>query len=175
VDNVDKNPGEEIVLKGAEIAVVGGKTILDRSSLDSITSRFTVVDNFKDKKIVVFKYKAKKRYRIKTGHRQLQTILEVAEISSPELNFDIEAAGEVKIEEKEKEKEKAAEIVKEKKISTEPKKAAIKKVATVKGKPASGIKPTTKVTSGKTVKKKVDKMKITSQKPGSKKQAGKKK
>ncbi|MBS20067.1 MAG: 50S ribosomal protein L21, partial [Chloroflexi bacterium] len=40
-----------------------------------------VVESGKDKKIVVFKYKAKTRYRRKNGHRQQYTDLRVTEIS----------------------------------------------------------------------------------------------
>ena len=39
-----------------------------------------VVDRGKDKKIIVFKYKAKTRYRKKNGHRQLYTDLKVTDI-----------------------------------------------------------------------------------------------
>lgn len=177
VDNISKAPGEEIVVNGAEIAVIGGRTILDRSSLDSITSRFTVVDNYKGEKVIVFKYKAKKRYRVKTGHRQLQTLLEVAEISSPNINFDMEAVAEEVVK---KEKVETAEGVKRTKVASAGQgKAAAKKAQTVKGKPGAGagdkVKSSAETTPRKTVRKKVEKLKITSQKPGTKKQAGKKK
>ncbi len=38
----------------------------------------------KDKKIVVFKYKAKTRFRKKTGHRQRFTRLQIKELVAPE-------------------------------------------------------------------------------------------
>jgi large subunit ribosomal protein L21 len=39
-----------------------------------------VVDHVKGPKIVVFKYRPKKRYRVKTGHRQQYTRLVVDSI-----------------------------------------------------------------------------------------------
>jgi large subunit ribosomal protein L21 len=39
-----------------------------------------VVDNFRGEKIVVFKYKPKKRYRRRTGHRQSLTKLAITSI-----------------------------------------------------------------------------------------------
>ncbi|KUK14124.1 MAG: 50S ribosomal protein L21 [Clostridia bacterium] len=42
--------------------------------------RFKVLEHGKDKKIIVFKYKRKKNYRRKRGHRQLFTKLEVENI-----------------------------------------------------------------------------------------------
>ncbi len=42
----------------------------------------------KSKKIIVFKYKPKVRYRKKTGHRQLYTRLVIDKIIGPEANQD---------------------------------------------------------------------------------------
>lgn len=42
----------------------------------------TVLRQGKGKKLVVFKYKPKKRYRRKTGHRQNLTMLSIKEISA---------------------------------------------------------------------------------------------
>ena len=39
-----------------------------------------VLEQAKDKKIVVFKYRPKKRYKKKTGHRQLYTLVEITKI-----------------------------------------------------------------------------------------------
>lgn len=43
----------------------------------------TAVGDVRGKKIIVFKYKAKTRYRKKTGHRQSYTRLEVKDIVTP--------------------------------------------------------------------------------------------
>jgi len=173
VDNIDKNPGEEIIVSGAEMAVIGDETILEKSSLGSVTSRLKVVERFKDDKVVVFRYKAKKRYRVKTGHSQQKTLLEVTEISSPDIIFDemviaAEAVKEEKIAAKGMEKKAKA-------ASADKGKAAVKKVQVAKEKPKTGGKSPTGAAPKKTVRKKVEKLKITSQKPGTKKQVDKKK
>lgn len=41
----------------------------------------TVVDQIKGPKIIVFKYRPKKHYRVKTGHRQQYTRLKIDSIS----------------------------------------------------------------------------------------------
>ena len=41
-----------------------------------------VLKQGKDKKVIIFKYKAKKRYRKKTGHRQLFTEVEILKIET---------------------------------------------------------------------------------------------
>jgi len=43
----------------------------------------TAKGEFKDKKIIVFKYKPKVRYRKKTGHRQFNTKLTIDKINQP--------------------------------------------------------------------------------------------
>ena len=40
-----------------------------------------VLEQGKDKKVIIFKYKAKKRYKVKKGHRQLFTEVEITKIS----------------------------------------------------------------------------------------------
>jgi large subunit ribosomal protein L21 len=42
----------------------------------------TVLRQGRGKKLIVFKYKAKKRYRRKTGHRQSLTMLSIKEINA---------------------------------------------------------------------------------------------
>lgn len=39
-----------------------------------------ILESGKGKKIIVFKYKAKKRYKKKTGHRQLFNLVEISKI-----------------------------------------------------------------------------------------------
>ncbi|MCK4520449.1 50S ribosomal protein L21 [Candidatus Parcubacteria bacterium] len=41
-----------------------------------------VLKQGKEKKVIIFKYKAKKRYRKKTGHRQLFTEVEILKIET---------------------------------------------------------------------------------------------
>ena len=76
----------------------GGAVELDRVLLiadgDDITAGEPLVDgarvlataqkNGRGKKIIVFKYKPKVRYRKKTGHRQLYTRLSIDRIIGPE-------------------------------------------------------------------------------------------
>jgi len=42
----------------------------------------TVVDHFKGPKLIIFKYRPKKHYRVKTGHRQQYTRLRVDKIET---------------------------------------------------------------------------------------------
>ena len=52
-------------------------------NIEGATVQATVVDQVKGDKIVVFKYKSKNRYRVKTGHRQKYTRLKIDRIIVP--------------------------------------------------------------------------------------------
>ena len=70
-----------MVSDGAEVAV--GSPVLDAASVTA-----EVVDQTRGRKINVFKYKAKTRYRRLRGHRQLHTDLRISQISLGEQTWD---------------------------------------------------------------------------------------
>jgi large subunit ribosomal protein L21 len=81
VDRLANPVGEEVtfddvlMLTDGATATVGSPTVAGAA----VTAR--VVSAARGPKIVVFKYKAKKRYRRTRGHRQEQSILEVLAVS----------------------------------------------------------------------------------------------
>ena len=70
-----------MVSDGAEVAV--GSPVLDAASVTA-----EVVGQTRGRKINVFKYKAKTRYRRLHGHRQLHTDLRISQISLGEQTWD---------------------------------------------------------------------------------------
>ncbi|MBV8084401.1 MAG: 50S ribosomal protein L21 [Chloroflexi bacterium] len=81
VEKLDVEPGSEIELGDVlmvsdEGTVTTGKPVVENAR---VVARVLAQD--RDKKIVVFKYKPKKRYRRKTGHRQSITRLAIKEIT----------------------------------------------------------------------------------------------
>jgi large subunit ribosomal protein L21 len=82
VEKLPVEPGTEIMLDQVLLVsddnnqvLVGTPTVL------GARVRATVVDQFRGEKIIVFKYKPKKRYRRKMGHRQDLTRLAIQEIT----------------------------------------------------------------------------------------------
>ena len=82
VEKLPVEPGTEIMLDQVLLVsddnnqvVVGTPIVL------GARVRATVVDQFRGEKIIVFKYKPKKRYRRKMGHRQDLTRLAIQEIT----------------------------------------------------------------------------------------------
>ena len=63
------------------LLVSGDEVIVGSPVIENAKVTATVEDQNKDKKIVVFKYKPKKQYRKKHGHRQPYTLVKIDSIS----------------------------------------------------------------------------------------------
>ena len=116
--------------------------------LSSVTVDTTVVEHFKGEKVTIFKYRAKQRYRVKTGHRQQYSRVLVNSIAFPGKSKTVKVT--------EPESEKAAKPAKKRtasKTSSSAKKPAARPAARVTSKkaaasksPASEKKPAAKTT-----------------------------
>ena len=81
VDKIEAEPGTAInidkVLLIAGDAVKVGSPYVNGAKVSAV-----VESHGKDKKIIVFKYKPKKDYRRKNGHRQQYSVIKIGEISA---------------------------------------------------------------------------------------------
>jgi large subunit ribosomal protein L21 len=59
-----------------------GSTRIGTPVVDGVTVTAHVDEHFRGEKLIIFKFKAKKRYRRKTGHRQELTRLTITGISA---------------------------------------------------------------------------------------------
>lgn len=82
VEKLDVEAGAMIDIK--EVLVVGkpGETLVGAPYVEGATVKAIAVENGKAKKVVIFKYKAKKDSRKKQGHRQPYTKLEIKAINA---------------------------------------------------------------------------------------------
>jgi len=60
----------------------GENVNIGRPVLDNVAVKGHIVEQGKDKKIIVFKYKKRKRYRRKLGHRQQYTEIKIDSIEA---------------------------------------------------------------------------------------------
>jgi len=72
--------GETVTLDRVHLVVDGDKVVVGTPTVEGARVIADIVDQGKKDKVIVFKYKAKTRYRKKTGHRQLYTRLSIKEI-----------------------------------------------------------------------------------------------
>jgi large subunit ribosomal protein L21 len=80
VDLLTSQAGEQIVLNSVLLLVDGEKVAVGTPVIKGVRVEATIVDHIKGPKLVIFKYRPKKRIRVKTGHRQLYTRLKVDSI-----------------------------------------------------------------------------------------------
>lgn len=81
VEKLDKEIGDVVVFD--EVLLIGGEnTIVGTPLVNGATVTAKVDKQGKGKKIIVYKYKAKKNYRRKQGHRQPYTRLVVEAINA---------------------------------------------------------------------------------------------
>lgn len=80
IEKVDKKEGEEIIFNEVLLIEKGGKLEIGTPLVPGAKVIGKVIKQGKGKKIIVFKYKPKKRYRVKKGHRQPFTEVEITKI-----------------------------------------------------------------------------------------------
>jgi large subunit ribosomal protein L21 len=73
-------PGQTVTLDKVLLVADDQGVRVGQPTVEGAKVRATVLEHGKGRKVVVFKYKAKNRYRRKTGHRQWFTRLRVDEI-----------------------------------------------------------------------------------------------
>lgn len=80
VEKLPYEVGQQIELDNVLLLAGDDGIQIGQPSLSGVLVKATVVDQFRGKKILVFKYKPKNRYRKRRGHRQSYTRLRVDEI-----------------------------------------------------------------------------------------------
>jgi len=80
VDRLADEEGAEVELERVLMLVDGDNYTVGTPEVEGVKVKATVAAHFKGKKIIVFKYHPKKRYRLKKGHRQQYTRLAIDKI-----------------------------------------------------------------------------------------------
>ena len=80
VDRFDSEIGEQVDLERVLLIADGEEIEVGTPLIEGAKVQATVVGQIKGPKIVVFKYKPRNRYRVKSGHRQKYTRLKIDSI-----------------------------------------------------------------------------------------------
>jgi len=80
VDLLEAEVGQNIELGSVLLLVDGEQISVGAPAVNGARVNSTVVEHFKGPKIVIFRYRPKKRIRVKTGHRQHYTRLQINSI-----------------------------------------------------------------------------------------------
>lgn len=80
IEKLDKKAGEDVVFNEVLLLEKGKKVEIGTPFVKGAKVTGKILGQGKGKKVIVFKYKAKKRYQVKKGHRQQFTEVEILKI-----------------------------------------------------------------------------------------------
>jgi len=80
IEKIDKKEGREITFKEVLLLEKNRKLEIGTPFIKGAKVVGKILSQGKDKKVIVFKYKPKTRYKKKAGHRQLFTEIEIIKI-----------------------------------------------------------------------------------------------
>jgi large subunit ribosomal protein L21 len=80
IEKLDKKEGEEVIFKEVLLLEKNKKLEIGTPFVEGAEVSAKVLSQGKGKKLIAFKYKAKKRYKVKKGHRQPFTEIEISKI-----------------------------------------------------------------------------------------------
>jgi len=175
VDRLPVEPGADIKLEQVLLLADGDKVTVGTPIVKDTPVWARVVAHFKGPKVVIFNYRAKKRIRVKTGHRQNYTRLLVEQIGGTELAPRSKPENAVSAEEEKPAKgEKPARLEpKEPEVVAEEAGAEKKPTKAASTKSSTSAKKPAKSAPAKRASTKAAPKKTPSRKPTTKKPAGK--
>ena len=121
IEKLNANVGDKVEFDEVLVLGEGADIKVGTPFLDGVKVYGTVTENGKGKKVIIFKYKSKKDYRKKQGHRQPYTMVEITglgadkpakkEAPKTEAAPEAEAAAETKKPAKSLKSMKKAELI----------------------------------------------------------------
>lgn len=139
IERLDVEASQKVVFEEVLLIEDGKKTLIGTPFIENAAVRAEVLENFKDKKVLVFKKKRRKQYRRTKGHRQQLSRVRIEQIIP---SFEVKAKKEALPKEKPKEEiaKKPDVIAKKKPVKKTEKAGAI----AAKQKPRAAKKPVAK-------------------------------
>jgi large subunit ribosomal protein L21 len=154
VNRLDAKEGSKVTFDNILLLDNAGKVVLGTPSIKGAAVEAKILKHLKDDKVIVFKKKRRKGYKVKNGHRQFLTEIVVEKILEKGTKLKLDTKAEVKesksaVEKKPADKKAVAKKAVVKKAVA--KKPAVKKVVSKKpaDKKAVAKKPVTKKTTKK--------------------------
>lgn len=80
VERLTGEVGDSIELDDVRLIVDGDKVVADRDTLEASSVKAVIRGHGRGDKVYAFRFKRRKRVRVKRGHRQYYTEIEVTEI-----------------------------------------------------------------------------------------------
>jgi large subunit ribosomal protein L21 len=81
VERLPHEVGESFMIDDVLLVGDGDSTVVGQPNVEGASVKVTVAEQFRDKKVIVFKYRQRTNYRVKRGHRHYYTRLRIDEIT----------------------------------------------------------------------------------------------
>ena len=81
VNRLEKESGKKITFDKVFLIEDKGKVTLGSPLIDKVSISASIIDHLKGDKVIVFKKKRRKGYKVKNGHRQYLTKIKIDNIS----------------------------------------------------------------------------------------------
>jgi len=166
IDLLPDEVGKKKIFDKVLLLSTDGRTEIGEPYLKGVSVDTTIISHFKAPKIIVFKYRAKQRYRVKTGHRQKYSRVLVDSIAFPGKSAVAKKSTDTSNSKKSAAAQKSSSAAKQ--ITTKPKPVskkaapgqavkstavAAKKTVPIKAKSTSSKKPAASSTKKSTISK----------------------
>ncbi len=132
VEKIKGDAGDKIEVGETIFLSTNGDRVVTKEELANVKVKGEIVEQTKDDKIIVFKYKPKKGYRRKRGHRRLLTRVLIEDISFPGKPDKPKEVEEKPTKSEKKVKKKPKAVAKSKTKAKVEKKAAKTKTKTTR-------------------------------------------
>jgi large subunit ribosomal protein L21 len=130
VDQLPESVGNKKVFDKVLLVVNGSDSLVGSPYLSEASINATISEHFKGPKIVIFNYRPKERYRVKTGHRQQYTRVLIDSIKFPGKSEEAKAS-----------EAKSTPVKKVRSKPTTSVKKSVQKTPITKTVPAKTVKP----------------------------------
>ncbi len=80
VERLDGEPGSDIELSEVLMVIDGDQISIGQPLIENASVKARIIEHGKSKKVVVFKKKRRKGYKVKRGHRQHYSTIEIQEV-----------------------------------------------------------------------------------------------
>ncbi len=109
IEKLDAKEGQKITFDQVLLVEDNGKTLIGTPLVENAVVKAVVIENFKDRKVIVFKKKRRKQYKRKKGHRQELTKVQIEKIIS---GIEVSPKKQATPEEPKKEPQKTKTVAK---------------------------------------------------------------
>ena len=125
VDRLPVETGQDVNLESVLLMVEEEQVTVGMPTVKGISVKAKVLEHFKGEKVVFFRYRPKKRIRVKAGHRQQYTRLQIEQVGNTKSTKTVKASEAIPTEQPVAEvvAVKPAKAAKTEKKQTAPKKA----------------------------------------------------